>query len=165
MRRPIIGIMGAGASASAQDLRYAEELGRLVAEQGWIVLTGGRPDGVMDAASRGAHDVAGGLVLGILPSEHGGVSEHVDVAVFTGLGHARNVVNVLTSTIVVACGVSGAGTASEAALALKTGKPLILLAPTPEAEAFFRTLDDAVLVAHDPREAIDRARAALDRTG
>jgi len=162
MRRPIIGIMGAGDGAGERDLRYAKELGRLVAAEGWIVLTGGRPDGVMDAASRGAHD-AGGLVLGILPSECGGVSEHVDVAVFTGMGHARNVINVLTSTVVVACGISGAGTASEAALALKTRTPLILLAPAPEAETFFRSLDQNVLVARDPREVIELVRSALDR--
>jgi hypothetical protein len=160
MRRPIVGIMGAG-RATARDLRLAEELGELVARHGWIVLTGGRPDGVMDAASRGAHRVEGSLVLGILPDERGGVSEHVDVAVFTGMGNARNVVNVLTSDIVIACGAGGSGTASEAALALKTGKPLILLAPTPEAEAFFRTLGDTVLVARDAHEAIELARGQV----
>ncbi len=163
MRRPIIGIMGAGDGASERDLRNAEELGRLVAAEGWIVLTGGRPGGVMDAASRGARE-AGGLVLGILPSERGGVSDHVDVAVFTGMGHARNVINVLTSTVVVACGITGAGTASEAALALKGRKPLILLAPGPEAETFFRNLDKSVLVARDPREAIELVRDALARS-
>jgi uncharacterized protein (TIGR00725 family) len=68
------------------------------------------------------------------------VSSHVDVAVFTGLGDARNAINVLSSDVVVACGVEGPGTASEVALALKSGRPTVLLAPTPTAAAFFRTL-------------------------
>jgi hypothetical protein len=68
------------------------------------------------------------------------VSEHVDVAVFTGLGDARNAINVLSSDVVVACGIEGPGTASEVALALKAGRPTVLLAPAPTAAAFFRTL-------------------------
>ena len=152
--------MGAG-DASAHDVRLAEELGRLIATESWILLTGGRPGGVMDAASRGAHSVEGSLVLGILPSERGGVSAHVDVAVFTGMGNARNVINVLTSSVVVVCGEGGAGTASEAALALKAGKPLVLLAPSSEAAAFFRSLDGNVHVAHEPREAIEIVRTLI----
>jgi len=161
MPRTVIGIMGAGERASERDLRLAEELGELVATQGWVVLTGGRPEGVMDAASRGARKVSGSLVLGILPSQSGGVSRHVDVAVFTGLGHARNVVNVLSSSVVVVCGVGGPGTASEAALALKVGRPLILLAPAPEAEAFFRSLGGTLFVAHEAREVIDLVRSRI----
>lgn len=43
-RRPVLGIMGAGEGASANDLRLAEELGELAARAGWVVLTeGGRP--------------------------------------------------------------------------------------------------------------------------
>jgi hypothetical protein len=42
--------------------------------------------------------------------------------------------------VVVACGVEGPGTASEVALALKAGRPTVLLAPTPTAAAFFRKL-------------------------
>jgi uncharacterized protein (TIGR00725 family) len=68
------------------------------------------------------------------------VSTHVDVAVFTGLGDARNAINVLSSDVVVACGVEGSGTASEVALALKAGRPTVLLAPTPTAAAFYREL-------------------------
>jgi uncharacterized protein (TIGR00725 family) len=162
MRRPVIGVMGAG-HASERDLRHAEELGRLIAESGFVLLTGGRPEGVMEAASRGAHEERGSLVLGILPSERHGVSTHVDVAVFTGMGHARNVINVLTSSVVIVCGVGGPGTASEAALALKVGKPLVLLAPSSEAEAFFRSLGGNVHVAHEPREAIELARKLVGR--
>ena len=132
--------MGAG-EPSAATLEAARRLGRLIAEAGWIVLTGGRPAGVMEAASAGAKEVPGSLTLGILPSGSDGlVSPHVDVAIFTGMGDARNAINVLSSDVVVACGVEGPGTASEVALALKAGRPLVLLAPSPEASAFFRGL-------------------------
>jgi uncharacterized protein (TIGR00725 family) len=132
--------MGAGEPRPA-TLEAARRLGRLIAEAGWILLTGGRPAGVMDAASAGAKEVPGSLTLGILPSgPEGPVSAHVDVAVFTGIGDARNVVNVLSSDVVVACGVEGPGTASEVALALKTGRPTVLLAASREASAFFRGL-------------------------
>jgi uncharacterized protein (TIGR00725 family) len=135
--------MGAGEPGPAA-LEAARRLGRLVAEAGWVVLTGGRPAGVMEAACAGARSVPGGFTVGILPSgREGPVSQEVDLAVFTGVGEARNVINVLTSDVVVACGVEGAGTASEVALALRLDRPTILLAPSAEAAAFFRTIRGA----------------------
>ena len=132
--------MGAG-GPTPPTLEAARRLGQLVAEAGWVVLTGGRPEGVMDAACAGAKSVPGSLTIGILPTgPDGPVSEYVDVAIFTGLGDARNAVNVLSSDVVVACGVEGPGTASEVALSLKAGRPTVLLAPAPEAAVFFRTL-------------------------
>ena len=159
--------MGAG-EPRPEALDAARRLGRLVAEAGWILLTGGRPAGVMEAASAGAGSVPGSLTLGILPSgPDGPVSEHVDVAVFTGLGEARNAINVLSSDVVVACGVEGPGTASEVGLALRLDRPTILLAPSPEAAAFFRTIQgtarlyqvgtpDAVVEMIEHRIGIDR---------
>ena len=138
MRRPIIGIMGAGEPGPG-SLAAARELGALVAEQGWILLTGGRPAGVMAAACAGAKRVPGGLTLGILPGISG-AGPDVDVAVFTGMGDARNAINVLTSDVVVACGVEGPGTASEVALALKADKPVILLGASEQASSFFKSL-------------------------
>ena len=132
--------MGAG-EPEPSTLEAARRLGQLVAEAGWVVLTGGRPVGVMDAACAGAKSVPGSLTIGILPTgPDGPVSEHVDVAVFTGLGDARNAINVLSSDVVVACGVEGPGTASEVALSLTAGRPTVLLATAPTAAAFFRTL-------------------------
>ena len=157
-RRPVIGVMGAGEGASARDVNLAEALGELIASEGWVLLTGGRDAGVMKAASRGAKRVAGSLVVGVLPSDQGDVAPDVDVAIFTGLGNARNAVNILTSNVVVTVGVGGPGTASEAALALKAGRPLILLAPGPEAKAFFLSLG-VVYVAERPAEALDIIRS------
>ena len=151
----MIGVMGAGEPRQA-TLAAATRLGRLVAEAGWILLTGGRPAGVMEAASAGAKSVAGSLTVGILPDgPSGAVSVAVDLAIFTGVGEARNAINVLSSDVVVACGVEGAGTASEVALALKLGRPTILLAPSAEASAFFRTVAGATpLYQEDSPEAV-----------
>lgn len=147
--------MGAG-RASPASLAAARALGRLIADHGWILLTGGRPLGVMAAACAGAKEVPGSLTVGIIPSASGGVDPGVDLAVFTGLGDARNAVNVLTSDVVVACGVEGPGTASEVSLALKAEKPVILLGASPAAVAFFRTVCGAghLKEASSPQEAI-----------
>ncbi|HEY9283466.1 MAG TPA: hypothetical protein VIP46_08435, partial [Pyrinomonadaceae bacterium] len=117
--------------------------------------------GVMEAASRGARE-AGGLTIGILPTaDAGDASEFVDLAVVTGMGQARNQINVLTSRVVFACG-AGAGTASEIALALKARKPVILLGATDEARAFFASLGrGAVHFAADAQEAVGIARTLI----
>ena len=53
MPRIIVGIMGPGEAATAEDCANAERLGEAIAERGWVALTGGRPIGVMEAALRG----------------------------------------------------------------------------------------------------------------
>jgi uncharacterized protein (TIGR00725 family) len=147
--------MGPG-SAPASLLTAAGELGTLLAQRGWIVLTGGRPEGVMAAASAGAKRVPGSITLGVLPGASGGAGPDVDIAVFTGIGEARNAINVLTSDVVIACGSHGAGTVSEIALALKAEKPVILLQPEGSARELFTRIQQrgALLVAASPIEAV-----------
>lgn len=154
MRKTVVGVMGPGEGATRDDVRVARELGALVAAEGWVLVTGGRARGVMEAASRGARE-AGGLTVGILPGEDAAdASEFVDLAVVTGMGQARNQINVLTSRVVFACG-AGAGTASEIALALKARRPVILLRAAEEARAFFASLGPgAVHFADGPKEAV-----------
>ena len=160
-RRPVVGVMGS-AEAAPRYVALARELGRELASRGWVVLTGGRDAGVMAAAAAGAREIAGSLTVGILPDDRP-AGPDIDLAIRTGLGNARNAVNVLTSAVVIACGVEGPGTASEVALALKAGRPTILLAPTPEAEAFFRQLGPADLqVARSVAEAIAAVARVLD---
>ncbi len=124
-KKIIVGIMG-GAEAGVRDLQTAEHIGRLVAERGWILLNGGRSTGVMEASARGAKE-KGGLTVGILPHKTlAGVSEHIDIPILTGMGDARNYINVLSSDVVIAC-FGGAGTVSEIAIALKNEKPVIVV--------------------------------------
>lgn len=125
MRRTIIGVMG-GSTADARTEQLAYEIGRGIAERGWVLLNGGRPTGVMDASARGCHE-AGGLCVGILfDAEREAASVHLDIVIPTGMGAARNVANVLASDVVVACRGQG-GTLSEIALALRFGRPVVLL--------------------------------------
>lgn len=126
MRRLIVGVMGGGEGASESVCRLAYELGRLIAQEGWVLLNGGLGVGVMDASAKGARE-CGGLTLGILPDRNAALaSPYIDIPILTGFGDGRNYINVLTSDIVVAL-PGRTGTISEIALALKNGKSVILL--------------------------------------
>jgi len=142
-RKPIIGVMGPGYTDGAELLKHAEKLGKRIAQKNWILLTGGRKAGVMDAASKGAFD-AGGTVIGILPGESkSGMSDYVTIPIITGMGNARNVINILTADIVVVCGI-GPGTASEAALAMKCEKPLLFTMVDNKNVTFFNRLNHTI---------------------
>lgn len=130
MAKTIIGVMGPGGGAGSDDKELAFELGSEIARNGWVLLTGGRNAGVMHAASRGAKS-SGGLTVGILPAHNlEGISEFVDIPVRTGMGNARNNINILSSDVVIACG-AGLGTVSEIVLAIKSLKPVVLLNQSP----------------------------------
>lgn len=155
VRRTVVGIIGAGDNARADDVAVAHVLGRALAERGWVVLSGGRDVGVMHAVSEGAKSVPGSITIGILPSAHSRPSRHLDIVIVTDMGNARNNINVLTSDVVVAVGLAGPGTASEIALALKAGKPVILLAADPPTLTYFQSLGSGRLhVAHSPAETV-----------
>ena len=124
--RTVIGVMGA-AQCDEQTYEMARRVGSLVAQRGAVLLCGGR-GGVMEAAARGAKE-AGGLTVGIMPGMNASETPpnpFVDVAIFTGMRDGRNWVNVCASDAIIAIS-GGYGTLSEIALALKTGKPVVLL--------------------------------------
>lgn len=121
----IIGVMGGGEVDEATRA-CAHELGRLIAEEGWVLLNGGRNAGVMAASAAGAAQ-AGGLTVGILPdSDTHRVAPGIAIPILTGMGDARNVINVLSSHVVIALN-GGTGTVSEVAHALNCGRPVITL--------------------------------------
>lgn len=123
--RTIIGVMGGG-EADKATCACAHELGRLIAEEGWVLLNGGRDAGVMTASAAGARQ-AGGLTVGILPDDDTHrVAPGIDIPILTGMGDARNVVNVLSSHVVIVLH-GEAGTVSEVAHALNCGRPVITL--------------------------------------
>jgi uncharacterized protein (TIGR00725 family) len=101
----------------------AEEVGRLVARAGAVLVSGGL-GGTMEAASRGAA-AEGGLVVGILPgTDRTGSNPHLSVSIPTGMGEMRNALVVRAADAVIA--VAGEfGTLSEIAFALKTGVPVV----------------------------------------
>lgn len=161
MRKITIGVMGPGESATAIECANARELGRLIAREGWVLLTGGRKVGVMDAASQGAK-AGGGLTVGILPGANTAeLSDATDIAIVTDLGNARNNINVLSCDATIACGM-GTGTASEVALALKNGKKVVLLTEDRSIYDFFQKLAPAkVLLADKPEAAISLVKEIL----
>lgn len=160
MRRTCIGVMG-GAVADERTAAGARELGRLIAESGWVLVSGGRPTGVMQASVTGAHE-AGGLTVGVLYDEDRALAaEGLDIVIPTGMGAARNIINVLTSDVVVACRGTG-GTLSEIAMALRFGRPVVLLDFDP-GEAFLNAgaADVVWSLAATPSEAVAQVRDYL----
>jgi uncharacterized protein (TIGR00725 family) len=114
-----VAVIGAS-RATEQDLVDAEQVGRLLAEHGAIIVCGGR-GGVMSAASKGAAE-AGGTVIGILPSlDRSDANPWVTVAIPTGLGELRNGLIVRTADVMIAVG-GAYGTLSEIALGLQDGR-------------------------------------------
>lgn len=163
MRKPIIGVIGSGDAARSTDVGMAFELGAMIAKEGWILVSGGRNVGVMDSVNKGAKSV-GGLTVGILPGKDATeLSDFVDIPILTGMGSARNYINVLTSNVVIACGQGGAGTASEIAMALKNKKDVILLNESAEAVAFFGKIGGTrTHIAATAEEAIEIAKQILN---
>lgn len=164
MRKAVVGVMG-GARVDRAVAEAARELGSLIARRGWVLLNGGRDVGVMAASAAGARQ-EGGLVIGVLPGDSRiGASPDLDVAIVTGMGDARNVINVLSCDVVIACAGS-AGTMSEIVLALKNRKPVISLQPQPQPPEWGGVLDrfrqDGLLTtATTPTEAVQRAAEIL----
>ena len=120
--KKIIAVIG-GRKTEKALLREAEEVGRLIAKSGAILVCGGL-GGVMEAASKGAH-AEGGLTIGILPHDNSShANQYVDIPIPTGLGIGRNVIIARTADAFIA--VDGEyGTLSEIAFALQMKKPVI----------------------------------------
>jgi len=153
--------MGPGGGATPDDLKNARQLGNLIAANGWILLSGGRNEGVMDEVNKGAKE-NDGLTIGIMPtSELDSISDAVDIPIITDMKSARNTINVLSSDVIVACGI-GAGTASEIALALKANKDVILLNNDDESKAFFQKLGkDKIYIAESPDSVIKKIKKLI----
>jgi uncharacterized protein (TIGR00725 family) len=125
----------------------AEEVGRLLAERGCTVVTGGLGE-VMAAAHRGAK-ANGGTTVAILPGEdRSAANPWADHVVVTGIGHARNLAVAASGDAVVAIGGSY-GTIAEIALALRLGRRVVALEGAPAVDGALRaaTPADAVELA------------------
>ena len=125
----------------------AEQVGRLLAQRGATVVTGGRAE-VMAAAARGAK-AAGGTTIGILPGEiRAGANEWIDHVVVTGIGHARNLVVVASGDAVIAVG-GRYGTLAEIGFALTLGRRVVVLEPGWDVQGTLRaqTAEQAVALA------------------
>jgi hypothetical protein len=138
-----VSVIGSGAEWEED----AEEVGRLLAERGCTVVTGGHGE-VMAAAHRGAK-AAGGTTLAILPGErHSDSNPWADHVVVTGIGHARNLAVAASGLAVIAIGGSW-GTLAEIAFAKRLGRRVVALEGSHAV--------DGVPIAATPAEAVELA--------
>jgi uncharacterized protein (TIGR00725 family) len=145
-----VSVVGSG----SENEERAEAVGRLLAERGATVVTGGLGE-VMAAASRGAKS-AGGTTIGILPGEtRAAANPWLDHVVVTGIGHGRNLAVVASGEAVIAVG-GRYGTLAEIGFALTLGRPVVVLEPGWEVEGAVR--------AQTPEEAVEFALAAARHT-
>lgn len=151
MDRKQIAVIG-GRRVERSLLDEAEEVGRLIARRGAVLVCGGLT-GVMEAASRGARS-EGGITIGILPQEHKReANEYIDIPIATGLGIGRNVIIARTADVLIAIG-GGYGTLSEIAFALQMGKTVIGI----------KTWDiKGVVKAEDAEDALNKVFEILSR--
>ena len=141
-------MIGSGAVWEAD----AEEIGRLLAERGCTVVTGGL-GGVMAAAHRGAK-AAGGTTIAILPGERREEANPcADHVVVTGIGHARNLAVAASGDAVIAVGGEW-GPLAEIAFARRLGRRVVALAGAPEV--------DGIETAATPAEAVELALRDLE---
>lgn len=162
-RKTVIGVIGSW-SATEKENGTAHEIGRLIAKEKWVTLSGGQPAGIMDAVSKGAKE-EGGFVIGILPrTEKGSFSDYLDVPIFTDMGHGRNYMNVLSSNVLIVCSKLSAGTMSEASMTLVVGKPIVVLSDAKKDQNFLKERDgDNVYIAKNPADAIKICKRILKK--
>lgn len=120
---PRVAVIGNGKPDPVTD-GLAEEVGRLLAEAGAVVVCGGL-GGVMEAACRGAA-AAGGVSIALVPGDDVGLAnEWASLPIATSLvGEARNAVVVANAGAVIAIG-GEYGTLSEIALAARRGLTVV----------------------------------------
>src|SRR6266568_2243842 len=133
MARPLLITVIGKAARDPKDpvppraLAAAEEVGRLLAERGAVVVSGGL-SGVMEAVSRGAKS-ANGLVVGVLPGfDKRDANAYVDIALTTGMGWMRNTLTVRAADAVIMIS-GGIGTLNELTVAYQD-KPTVILEHT-----------------------------------
>lgn len=121
---PFIAVIGAGdAPEEVRALAFA--VGREIAAHNAVLVCGGL-GGVMEAAAQGARE-AGGHTIGILPGyNRQSANRHIEFAVATGMGEARNAIVIGSADAVVALAGEG-GTLAEIGFALKLKRPVVAL--------------------------------------
>ena len=119
-----IGVIG-DSESTPDESALAYKLGFNLAKLNVTIISGGR-GGIMHAVCQGAYE-AGGLTIGILPSNDGvDANPYLKVIIPTGMGWTRNSLVVLASDCIVALG-GKSGTLNELTFAWIYDKPIISL--------------------------------------
>lgn len=165
LARPIIAIIGDGLVREHHPLYLlARAVGQEVVDRGFRVLTGGL-GGVMEAASRGAHESSqyqSGDVIGMLPgSDPESANPYVDIALPTSIGHGRNYLVSQADAVIMIGG--GAGTLTEAAYAWILRRLLIAMRVEGWSGKLADTrIDDRVRVPDVPEDCVFGASTATE---
>jgi len=160
----MVSVVGTGKDLSAPIASLSEVLGGALVKAGYGVVTGGM-GGVMEAVSRGAVMGRGKSrhppIVGILPAyDETGGNAYLDVAIPTGLGHARNVLVAAAGDALVCVG-GATGALSEVALARKLGRPVFTFPETGGTASLAAKAIPAVTGVTSVQELIDQLEAAL----
>jgi uncharacterized protein (TIGR00725 family) len=131
--------------------KAAEDVGKEIAKRNAFLICGGS-GGVMESSARGAK-MAGGTTVGILPGDNRlRANPHIDIAILSNMGHARNAIIAQSCDALIAIG-GEYGTLSEIALSLKMGKKVVTLLSKWEIEGTIK--------ADSPAEAVKMAVSDL----
>jgi hypothetical protein len=154
-RRPVVAVIGAG-DAPAAVCKLAFEVGREIARRDAVLINGGL-GGVMESAAAGARK-EGGHTIGIIPGkDRRAANRHIEFAIATGIGEARNAVIVASADAVIAMRGEG-GTLAEIGFALKLRKPIVALDSWPEIAGLNRADNAADAVALALKLAASKSR-------
>lgn len=128
MNVAVVGYSGPVDRSPVREIaRTCIELGRVLAENGYTIVCGGR-DGVMELVSQGARQ-ANGVIVGVLPREEEG-NPYLTVRIKTPFDNVtRSLVLIEASDAVISVG-GEVGTAIEVLTAYAKGKPIILFIGT-----------------------------------
>lgn len=119
----VIGNNTSGCTQLHKDTAYA--VGIAVAESDSVLISGGL-GGVMESASKGAHD-ARGLCVGIIPQDESQYANpYCDIVIPTGMGLTRDFLNALSADGIIIVG-GGSGTLSEVCAAYMHKKPMVAI--------------------------------------
>ncbi len=112
-----------GTKIKPEVFDYAYELGKLVAQQGWSVITGGK-SGVMEAANRGCKE-AGGISIGVVTGDKRfTANDYVDVEVLPGMFNCGEEMALITMCDAVIMLGGGMGTLQELTIVYRQAKPI-----------------------------------------
>lgn len=147
-----VAVIGGG-EAGDGILALARDVGREIARAGCVLICGGL-GGVMEASARGAKE-EDGTTLAILPGESKEeANPYMDLRVVTAMSHARNAIIARSAEFLIAVG-GEMGTLSEIALALKEGKPVIVMECDSDIiNALKEIRGENLYFASSPREAV-----------
>jgi hypothetical protein len=155
-----ISVIGSGECEEGSEAwGLAEEVGRLLAEAGAVVVCGGL-GGVMEAVASGAAG-AGGTAIGVVPwTSVGGANPYCSHVVATGIGYARNVAVVASGEATIAVGGEW-GTLSEIGHARSMGRTVVALRSWSVSGRGDMESAPGVIPAETAREAVELVLEAL----